>query len=488
MIWDSLPLMTAIDLLIIAATVYGIWRCRLISRGQRFGRARMGLLLINLGLLAVALFYAADLAIMHVLPMLTGMDEAMEVMKVFHRNLSWLVILFAVISISIGFIELLVELQRRETRVRRLIDANIIGILIYDLEGAIIEANDAFLRMVGYSRADLVSGRMRWTDLTPPEWRDSDRQAVQEVKMTGTAQPWEKEYFRKDGSRAPVLIGAASFEGAGNQGVAFVLDQTRRKQMEAVARESERRYREVQMQLAHANRVDTMGQLTASIAHEVNQPIATMVVNAQVALRYLAQKPPDVEETRHLLDRIVTDGRRASNVVGRIRDLIKRAPPRTERVEINDAIGEVIELTRGEAMKNSISVETHFAEGMPAVEADRTQLQQVLLNLIVNAVHALSEGGQEPRELSISTSMDGSTGVLVSVRDSGPGICPEDLGRLFDPFYTTRPGGMGMGLSICRSIVEAHGGRLWATPNLAHGATFQFTLPVHAEAFTELRA
>ena len=175
MIWDSLPLMTAIDLLIIAATVYGIWRCRLISRGQRFGRARMGLLLINLGLLAVALFYAADLAIMLVLPMLTGMDEAMEVMEGFHRNLSWLVILFAVISISIGFIELLVELQRRETRVRRLIDANIIGILIYDLEGAIIEANDAFLRMVGYSRADLVSGRMRWTDLTPPEWRDSDR-------------------------------------------------------------------------------------------------------------------------------------------------------------------------------------------------------------------------------------------------------------------------------------------------------------------------
>ena len=161
MIWDSVPLMTAIDLLIIAVTVYGIWRCRLIGRGQRFGRPRIGLRLINSGLLAVALFCATDLAFMLVVPMLIGMDEAMEAMRALDRNLIWLVILFAVISISIGFIELLVELRRRETRQGRLIDANIIGVLIYDLEGRIIEANDAFLHMLGYDREDLISGRMR---------------------------------------------------------------------------------------------------------------------------------------------------------------------------------------------------------------------------------------------------------------------------------------------------------------------------------------
>ena len=233
MIWDSVPVMTAIDLLIIAVTVYGIWRCRLIGRGQRFGRPRIGPLLINSGLLAAALFYATDLAFMHIVPMLIGMDEAMEAMRAFDRDLIWLVNLFAVISISIGFIELLVELRRRETRQGRLIDANIIGVLIYDLEGRIIEANDALLRMVGYDREDLVSGRMRWTDLTPPEWRDRNAQVVEEVKMTGSAQPYEKEYFRKNGSRVPVLVGAASLEDTGNQGVAFVLDLSERKRAEA---------------------------------------------------------------------------------------------------------------------------------------------------------------------------------------------------------------------------------------------------------------
>ena len=179
MISDSVPLMTAIDLLIIAVTVYGIWRCRLISPGKRFERPRIGLLLINSGLLAVALFYAADLAIMHVLPMVTARDEAMKAMEALHRNLSWLVILFAVISISIGFIELLVELQRREARVRRLVDSNIIGIFIWDFEGRVLEANDEFLRMVNYDREDLVSGRIRWADLTPPDWRDRNNARIE---------------------------------------------------------------------------------------------------------------------------------------------------------------------------------------------------------------------------------------------------------------------------------------------------------------------
>ncbi|MGY8665150.1 ATP-binding protein [Bradyrhizobium sp. UFLA05-109] len=239
----------------------------------------------------------------------------------------------------------------------------------------------------------------------------------------------------------------------------------------------ERQLRELQMQLAHANRVATMGQLTASIAHEVNQPITATIGNAEATLRWLARQPPRLDECQQLLARIIKDGQRANNVVGRIRDLTKKVPPRMERMEINGVIGEVIELTRGEAMKSSISVQTHFAEGLPVVKADRIQLQQVVLNLIINAVQALSDGGKGPRELAISTSISGPDGVLVSVRDSGPGISPENLERLFDAFYTTKPGGMGMGLSICRSIIEAHGGRIWATANVPHGAAFHVTIP-----------
>jgi C4-dicarboxylate-specific signal transduction histidine kinase len=278
-----------------------------------------------------------------------------------------------------------------------------------------------------------------------------------------------------------VLIGAASLEENANQGVAFVLDLSERRQAESEARESERRYREAQMQLAHANRVATMGQLTASIAHEVNQPIAATKVNAQAALRWLNRDVPDLEEARQLLTRIVNDGDRAGNVVGRIRDLVKKTPPQIEPLQMNEAISEVIELTRSEAAKSGISVHTQFAESLPAVKADRTQLQQVILNLILNAVQAMSESGQDVRELQISTEANQPDGVTVSVRDSGPGMRPENLDRLFDPFYTTKSAGMGMGLAICRSIVEGHGGRIWATANVPRGATFYFTLPAAAE-------
>jgi C4-dicarboxylate-specific signal transduction histidine kinase len=229
--------------------------------------------------------------------------------------------------------------------------------------------------------------------------------------------------------------------------------------------------------LAHVTRVMTLGELAASIAHEVKQPMSAMIINAQAALRWLAHQPPDVEETRQLLDRIVTDGHRASNVVGRIRDLTRKAAPRMERMDINPAIGEVIELTRSEVVKNGISTQIHLAEDLPVVQADRTQLQQVILNLIVNAVQALTDRCDSRRELLISTSTNDSGEVLVSVCDSGPGITPENLGHVFDPFYTTKRYGMGIGLSICRSIVEGHGGRIWATVNDPQGAVFHVTLP-----------
>ncbi len=371
------------------------------------------------------------------------------------------------------------DLEQREAKIRRLVDANIIGIYIWEIEGRIIEANDTFLRMVGFDREDLVSGRVLWTDLTPSEGRDRSVRAVEEMKMIGSLQPFEKEYFRKDGSRVPVLLGSTAFDEQRDQGVAFVLDLTERKRAEAEARESERRLREMQMEVAHSNRVATMGQLTASIAHEVNQPIAAAVTNAQAALRWLAVRPPDLDEARQALGSIVKDANRAGDVIGRIRDIVKKAPPRKDRVDINEAIREVIELTRGEAAKQGAAVQTAFGEGLPLIEGDRVQLQQVVLNLIVNAVQAMGAVEAGPRELSITTDRAEPSGVLVAVKDSGPGLAPANLEQLFAPFYTTKADGLGMGLSICRSIIEAHGGRLWVTANLPRGAIFSFTVPAH---------
>jgi PAS domain S-box-containing protein len=238
-----------------------------------------------------------------------------------------------------------------------------------------------------------------------------------------------------------------------------------------------RRAEEERQALAHANRIMTMGQLTASIAHEVNQPIAAVVTNAQAALRWLNMQPPDPEEVRQALDRIVKAGRRAGDVISRMRALVRKAPPRKDQLDINDTIREVIPLTRTELHRSGILLRTQLADGLPLVPGDRIQLQQVMLNLILNAIEAMSGSAEGSRELLISTEADGANSVRIAVRDWGPGLKPESLDRLFDAFYTTKPDGMGMGLSICRSIIEAHGGRLWATRNQPQGAVFQFTLP-----------
>jgi C4-dicarboxylate-specific signal transduction histidine kinase len=257
---------------------------------------------------------------------------------------------------------------------------------------------------------------------------------------------------------------------------------TERKRAEAEARESERRYRETQLELAHANRVATLGQLTSSIAHEVNQPIAAAVTYALAARRFLSAEPPNFREVNDALSLIVKEGNRAGEVVGRIRALIKKAPLRKDAVAINDAILEVIALTRTEAANNSVSVRAQLAEGLPRVQGDRVQLQQVLINLIVNAIEAMRDvDEEEERELLISSRSE-PDGVSVEVRDSGPGLAAPALERLFEAFYTTKSNGLGLGLSICRSIIEAHNGKLWASSNVPRGAIFRFIAPAHPAA------
>jgi PAS domain S-box-containing protein len=625
------------------------------------------------------------------------------------NRIAVLELLAAQAAISLENTRLYGDLQEREAKVRRLVDSNIIGILILDPEGRILEANEAFLHMVGYSRDDLISGRLSRTALTPNEWSDATERAQVERSATGSCKAFEKEYFRKDGTRVPVLVGGATFGESRDEGVAFVLDLTERKRAEEALREraqlldlthdtifvrnmndvisfwnrgaeqlygwnkeealdqvahqllqtifpapleeitSEllstgrwegklvhtkrdgtqvtvasrwslredergrpvgiletnnditerkraeyltghvfesspdsiciigkdyrlqrvnpvferlwgkpaatavgmhiaevigtelfernskpsldrcfageevsvadwyatsrgRKYwvvthsplrpdsqrveaalligrnftdyvqasealRAAQTQLAHVNRVTTMGQLTASIAHEVNQPIAGVVTNAYAALRWLGRHPPDLKEVRQSLNSIVKDSNRAGDVIDRIRALVKKTPPRQDQLEINEAILEVIEVTRSELLQNGVALRTELAKDVPLVRGDRIQLQQIILNLIMNAVEAMRDASTAPRDLLISTVEDKSNSVLVAVRDSGPGLNPGSLERLFDPFYTTKPGGMGMGLSICRSIVEAHGGRLWAGANAPHGASFHFSLP-----------
>jgi PAS domain S-box-containing protein len=372
------------------------------------------------------------------------------------------------------------EIEQREAKIRRLFDANIIGIIIWNLEGQILDANSEFLRIVGYDQHDLLSGRVSWADMTPPEWRDRDTLAISELKSKGAVQAFEKEYIRKDGSRIPVLIGIASLDGAEGQGVAFVLDLTERKRAETEARESERRFRNMQTELAHANRLATLGQLTASITHEVKQPITAVLLNTQTAQRFLTRQQPDIEKAKKAIDRAVLNGMRITEVVDRTHALVRKEPTRKDSLEINEAISEVIGLTRGEVAKNGVQVRTQLAEGLPVIQGSRVQIQQVVLNLIINAVEAMGQMSNDRRELQISTEAEADR-VIVAVRDTGPGLAEDAIERAFEAFYTTKSTGLGMGLSICRSIVEDHGGRLWATANVPKGAAFQFTVPINSD-------
>jgi C4-dicarboxylate-specific signal transduction histidine kinase len=236
---------------------------------------------------------------------------------------------------------------------------------------------------------------------------------------------------------------------------------------------------EIGLELAHANRITTLGELTASIAHEVNQPIGAVVTNADAALRWLAAQPPNLDEGRDALRNIVKDAHRAGEVISRIRGLVRKAPPRTTVLDVNETILEILALTQSERRKTGVSLRTQLAADLPPIPGDRVQLQQVIINLIVNAIEAMGEVGEHRRNLAIGSSKYDARSVLITVRDSGPGLKMDSADRFFQPFFTTKPDGMGLGLSICRWIIEDHGGRLWAAQNLPCGASFHFTLPLH---------
>jgi two-component system sensor kinase FixL len=298
-----------------------------------------------------------------------------------------------------------------------------------------------------------------------------------ELLQTGR---WEGDlvHTRRDGTQLTVSSRWSLQRGEHGQPAAILetnTDMTERKRAQA-------ELEEVQAELAHVSRVTMLGEMSASIAHEVNQPLGSITINAEATQQYLAEDPPKVAEARPLVDRIVASVERASNVIRRIRALSKKAAPETVRLDLNEVIEETVPLVRSQAIGQRVLLRLQLASELPEVLADRIQLQQVVINLVVNAIDAMKDVTGRPREVEIRSQAYEGDKILVAVQDTGIGIEPDKANRLFDAFFTTKPDGMGMGLSICRSIIEAHGGRIWASANAGPGATIQFTLPqAHAQ-------
>ena len=366
------------------------------------------------------------------------------------------------------------------------------AIYMIDPNGIITNWNRGAQRIKGYRTEEIVGRHFSCFYTEEDRAANVPQQSLEIAARDGRyeAEAWR---VRKDGKRflANVVIDALRNDRGQLIGFAKITrDITERVQaareleearISLVQSRAEEALRRVQTELAQVARVVALGELAASIAHEVNQPITATVISAQAALHYLAAQPPDLEEVRQALAAIVEAGKRGGDVISRIRDLIKKAPPRVDRLDLNDAVREVIVITQAEAVKNDVSVQMELADGLPPVKGDRVQLQQVVLNLIINAVEAMSAVPEEARALLVGTAR-AKAEVLVTVRDSGPGLPTSDLQRIFEPFHTTKQTGLGVGLSISRSIIEAHGGRLWASANVPRGAIFQFTVPADADS------
>lgn len=373
----------------------------------------------------------------------------------------------------------LAEQALRETaaRLRTLTETAVDGVILIDAHGMVLMFNPACEKLFGYSGDEVVGENVKM--LMPQPYRhEHDRyitnyRDTRDPKIIGIGR--EVIGLRKDGSTFPMdlSVGEARQDGK-SIFVGIIRDLTSRKRTEAELEQA-------RADLVRVARLTTLGELTAAIAHEVNQPLTGLVSSGNACLRWLAGDVPNLKAARESVERMISAGSRAGEVIRRIRALVGKAAPLRDRFNINDAITEVIALIRGEIQRNRISLRTKLSTDVPLVLGDRIQLQQVILNLILNAIEAMSDVSAQPRELSVSSAKEGPNGALVSVQDSGTGLDGAVLDRLFEAFYSTKAHGMGIGLAVSRTIIQAHGGRLWAMPNVPQGAIFQFTLPADGE-------
>jgi PAS domain S-box-containing protein len=367
------------------------------------------------------------------------------------------------------------ERRASEARFRTFVDHATDAFFLHDDDLLIVDVNRQACESLGYSREELIGMHPRDFDVGLDE---ASLTVLAQRVGAGEAVTFETLHRRKDGTSFPVEIRARRFQQADQRfRLSLARDIGDRKLAEERLRANEDALQVARAELARVSRVMTMGELTASIAHEVNQPLGAMVANAAACARWLAAQPAEIEKTRKALDSIAADGRRASDVIGRIRALVKRDAPRKLVLDINRKVRDTVALTEQELRRQGIVLELRLADGLPDVEGDRVQLQQVLLNLIVNAIEAMAAVDGRPRVLTIVSRRDDADSVVVEVRDSGVGLDAGRVERLFEAFYTTKSEGIGIGLSISRSIVEAHGGNLSAAPNSPHGAVFKLSLP-----------
>jgi PAS domain S-box-containing protein len=351
------------------------------------------------------------------------------------------------------------------------------GSWAYNVSSGALFASPELLRIFGRDPDQEKPTAQMFRGSTHPEDQDYVEEMLNKAMRERTDFGFEQRIVLPDGSIKHVYSIAHRVIDDSDTLVEYigtVMDVTERRRAEEALRQA-------QADLAHVNRVTTMGELTASLAHEVNQPIAAAVTNANTCLRWLTRDHPDLEEARAAATRIVKDGTRAADIISRIRLLFKKGTPDWELVDVNEVIREMIVLLRGEATRYNIAVQTDLAADLCQAMGDRVQLQQVMMNLIMNSIDAMKEVDGK-REVAIKSERAEDRHLLVSVSDTGVGLPPQDVSQIFNAFFTTKPDGTGMGLSISRSIVESHGGRLWATANSGRGATFHLTLPINVES------
>jgi PAS domain S-box-containing protein len=367
------------------------------------------------------------------------------------------------------------ELEEQRSHLSELFARVPAAVVMVDRDSRITRVNPAFTTIFGYAAEEAIGQRI--TDLIAPDDLQEEVDGLMERMVLRTRDVFAVEAIRrhKSGAQVPVsLVGVPlSASGDGNSGYVIYRDITETKRLQ----DEQRRYHELQLELAHANRIATLGQLSASIAHELNQPLTGIITNSGTGLRMLTGEPPNLDGAREAMKRAMRDGNRAADVIARLRALFNRTNPAAESMDLNEATREVIALSLGEIQSRRVTVRTDLADDLQCVVADRVQLQQVVLNLLRNALDAMSTVDDRPRDLLITTSRAEGDTVQLSVKDSGVGFDPQTMDKLFEAFYSTKDDGMGVGLSVSRSIIENHKGRLWAVLNDGPGATFSFSVP-----------